>query len=210
MAVFSVHAQNTPGWLADKRGHLSASRMSDAIAFSAKGKPLECRKKHMMELVTERITDRSTDRFVTAQMLRGIELEPAARERYEEVTGNLVQQVGFAWHDTIEYFGASSDGLVGTSGAIEIKCHNDVKHLTIIEEGIVPLEHRPQMAAQCLVLGREWNDFVAYNPDMPEQFQIFIKRYTPTEEELSAIETGAIQFLAEVDQLFDKLTRGDF
>jgi len=206
---FSPHAQGTGAWLKDKLGILSASRMNDALDVTKKGVSSAARRKYMLELIAERMTDTLVERYVTAAMQDGIEREPMARELYEESTGNLVQQVGFCFHDTIEYFGASPDGLVGSDGMIEIKCCTVPVHLEIVLAGVVPPIHKKQMATQCLVLERSWNDFVAFNPLVAEPCQLFIKRYEPTMEELEEVETGAMTFLAELDTLWDRLTRGE-
>jgi len=205
---FSPHAQGTPAWLKERLGHLSASRMNDAMDITKKGESSAARRKYMMELIAERMTDTLVERYVTDAMKDGIEREPMARELYEERTGNLVQQVGFCFHDTIEYLGASSDGITG-AGMIEIKCCTTPVHLEIVLAGVVPPFYKKQMATQCLVLERPWNDFVAFNPLVAEPCRLFIKRYEPTKEELEEVENGAMTFLAELDVLWDRLTRGE-
>lgn len=63
------------------------------------------------------------------------------------------------------------------------------------------------MTLQCLVTGREWCDFVSFDPRVDERFRLFVRRFYPTKEQLAEVEAEAIQFLAEVDQMFDVLTR---
>lgn len=209
MARFDVSAQGTAGWLKCRLGHLTASRMAEAMAFTKKGEPMEARKKYQIELVAERMSDMATEKFVTAAMIHGIENEPIARERYEIITGNLVDQAGFAVHDTIEFFGCSVDGLVG-DGLIEIKCPTTHNYVEILLNNVVPDKYKPQMTCQCLITGREWCDFVAFDPRVPEAIQIFVKRFTPTKEELEEVKNHAIRFLAEVDEMFDRIITGSF
>ena len=60
-----------------------------------------------------------------------------------------------------------------------------------------------QMIAQIACTGREWVDFVSYDPRIKDpKRQIFIRRFTPTADEVAKVEDAARQFLAEVDQLF--------
>lgn len=209
MPRFSPHAQGTNAWLKERLGHLSASRMNDAMDINKKGESSAARRKYMMEMIAERMDDTLTEKYVTQAMMDGIEREPLARDLYEEVTGNLVTQAGFCFHDTIEYFGASVDGLVGSTGLVEIKCCTTPVHLEIVLAGQVPEKHKKQMATQCLITQREWCDFVAFSPVVAEPAQIFIKRYVPTKEELKAVEDGAIQFLSEIDQLWERLMYGE-
>ena len=72
--------------------------------------------------------------------------------------------------------------------------------------GVVPDDHKPQMALQCACTGRPWVDFVAYDPRMPEAQRLFVRRYTPTAEEIAEVEAEAVKFLAEVEEMFDQLT----
>lgn len=205
MPRFDVSPQGSPGWLKARLGNLSASRMSDAMAFSKKGEPLEARTKYMIELCAERLADRAVDRMITKAMEHGLEYEPFARDLYEEKTGNLVMQVGFALHDEIEFFGASSDGLVGHDGMIEIKCQATVNHIDMLHKGEIPERFKPQMIAQCAVLKRPWVDFVAYDPRLPAHTQLFIRRFTPTVDQIAEVEDHARRFLTELELMFDQV-----
>ncbi|MGL4679922.1 MAG: YqaJ viral recombinase family protein, partial [Plesiomonas shigelloides] len=102
MPKWDVSPQGSAGWLKSRCGCLTASRMADAMAFNKKGEPLESRKKYMVELLAERMTDTMVERYVTPAMQWGTQTEPEARGKYEEVSGNLVQECGFALHDTLE------------------------------------------------------------------------------------------------------------
>jgi putative phage-type endonuclease len=181
--------------------------MADAMDFGKKGIEGASRRKLKIELVAERMTDTLVSRYVTDAMAWGLEQEPAARARYEEVTGNIVVLCGFALHGEIPYFGASPDGLVGDDGLIEIKCPSTATYMEWIIGGGIPEQHKPQMAAQLAVTGRKWVDFVAFDPRVKvESHQIFIRRYEPPEEEIAGVEEAAKQFLAEVDSMFDRVT----
>lgn len=204
MPQFDTAEQGSTAWLMARLGHLTASRMAEAMAFTKKGEPTAERTKYMFELCAERLTDRMAEHYVTPAMQHGIESEPLARDAYEVATGNLVQQVGFARHDEIEFFGASSDGLVGVDGMIEIKCQTTTNHLQTIYNGVVPEKYKPQLLAQCAVLkGRSWCDFVAFDPRVAPEMQLFIRRFTPTAEEIAEVEEQAKKFLTELNQMFD-------
>lgn len=205
MPIWDNSEQGTVGWLKARLGRLTASRMGDAMSFTKKGVESEARRQLKYNLLAERVTDMACDNIVTRAMEHGIENEPVAREKYEEVTGTLVQQCGLAYHDEIEYFGASPDGLVGHEGLIEIKCPSSTKFIKWKLEGIVPEEHRPQMLAQLAVTKRKWCDFVAFDPRFPEQLQLWVIRYEPTAEEISAVEKSAQLFLDELETMFDIL-----
>lgn len=198
--------QGTPGWIKQRIGHLTASRMKDAMDFLKSGKPSENRTKYAMELVAERMCDYATSHYVTDAMQYGIDMEPHAKQAYEARTGLLLADAGFLVHPTIEWFGASPDGLVGADGLAEFKVPTPVTYVRWLANGVVPEEHKPQMLAQMACTGRQWCDFVAYNPRANVGSQLFIRRFQPDPEEVAKVEEYARQFLAEVDQLFELVT----
>lgn len=208
MPKWDVSEQGSSGWLMSRCGCLTASRMADAMAFSAKGLPLEARKKYMIELIAERMTGQMSSRFVTSAMEWGITTEPAAKMKYEEITGSFIENCGFALHDTIEFCGASPDGLIGNDGLIEIKCPTTSTHIEWILGGEVPEKHKPQMLLQMAVTGRTWCDFMSYDPRVPEPTCVFIRRYVPTLEEIKAVEDAAIKFLEELDLMWEIIVQG--
>ena len=200
--------QGSVEWLKNRCGMLTASRMADAMDFLKNRKEGAVRKKLKIELCAERMTDMMCERFVNDAMRWGIETEPFARERYEEITGNLVTKCGFAIHGDIPYFGASPDGLVGADGQVEIKCPTTQTFIEWVSGGVVPEQHKPQMISQLAVTGRKWCDFVAFDPRIKvEAHQIFIRRFEPPESDIVAVEEAAALFLSELDALFDTITR---
>ncbi len=201
--MWMTSEQQSPQWLKERCGCLTASRMADATAFLKGGKEAEARRKYKIELVAERMTDLMVSRFVTDAMQWGIEQEPYARARYEEITGNLVQPCGFAIHGDIPLFGASPDGLVGDDGLVEIKCPTTSTFVEWVSGGVVPAQHLPQMLAQLAVTGRKYVAFFAYDPRMKvRECRSFLRRFEPSEEDIVKTEEAAKQFLAETDALF--------
>ena len=188
----------TNQWHAARRGCLTASRMADAIAVLKNGKPSEARRKLMFDLLAERMTGNAVDHFVTPAMQWGIDQQAAATAAYEAETGELVGPEVFVLHPSIDWFGATPDGLVGSGGLIEIKCPTTPKFLAWRMAGEVPEEHRPQMLAQLACTGRQWVDFVAFDPRVQKGPQLFIRRFQPERAEIERIEAGARDFLAEL------------
>lgn len=197
-------AQGTPNWHAARRGHLTGSRMADVLAVLKNGKPAQARTDYLMEVVNERLTGIAETRFVTAAMQDGIDREPLARAEYEIVTGRDVRDAGFILHPTIEHFGATPDGLVGPDGLLEIKCVTRKTYLRWLTEGIVPPEYVPQMIAEAVCANREWVDFVAFHPDFGPR-KLFVRRFVPTLEERERVEAEARKFLADVEEMFDRV-----
>ena len=157
------------------RSHNGISGSSDVLAKTKTG-PAASRKNYAAELALERITGEKAQGYVSAPMLWGIENEPFARAAYELQMDFEVDQVGFIQHPFIERSGASPDGLVGTDGMVEIKCGNTATHVAWAVAGVVPPEHVAQLQWQMACTGRKWNDFVSFDPRMPEGQQLFIRR----------------------------------
>jgi putative phage-type endonuclease len=198
--------QGTGEWFNARTGKLTASRMRSAIKRLKNGDDSAERKNLKIEILCERITGDIVDKFVSTAMQWGIEKEPEAKAAYEKATGRIIRDVGFIDHPRIQFCGASPDGFVD-DGLIEIKCPTTSTHVGWILDGGIPEEHKAQMTLQAAVTGRSWVDFVSYDPRMPEPQQLLVKRFYPTAGEIAEIETEAEKFLAEVDALFETITR---
>jgi exodeoxyribonuclease (lambda-induced) len=205
--------QGTPAWIKARIGHLTASRMEDAMNYVQDGKAKKgeeqkykssaARTQYMGEVVAERITNLATDHYVTPEMKWGTEYEPFARAKYEIRNGVSVQQVGFIEHPKLAFFGGSPDGIVGFRKVLEIKCPTTTTFLKWRREGVVPEKHRPQMLANMLCTGLTEGVFVAYDPRIQVGDTYFQVEYVPTDEELYKVWMEAEKFLREVDELFD-------
>lgn len=200
--------QGSPEWLAARVGLVTASRITDVLAKPKSGSGVSAtRAGYLGELVAERLTGISAaSPFQSEDMRRGIELEPDARFAYEERTGQIVLECGLVLHPRMKS-GASPDGLAGDSGLVEIKCPRTHTHIAYLERGVPPADYTPQMAWQCACTGREWVDFVSFDPRMPEDLQLFVVRYTPTMEYLQELEKAVEAFIGEVDAKIAMLTK---
>ena len=198
----ATNTQRTAEWFAARVGCLTASRAAAAIERTKAGKPTAKYAAMLDEIIVERLTGEPAEHFETPAMRWGTEHEDEAREAYELATGELVEQTGFVPHPSIEYLGASPDGLIGDDGLLEIKCPNTLTHIQRVRAGVVPDEYKPQMLVQLLCTGRKWVDFVDFDPRIPAQYaskRLLIVRYEPTAEELETASIRCQEFLAEVD-----------
>lgn len=196
--------QRSTEWFMQRLGHLSGSRINDALTFLAKGGESEKRIQLRYELASERMTGLPTPSYTNGAMQWGIDTESLARGAYEAEKGVMVDEVGFIKHPSIEWAGASPDGLI-QGGLIEIKCPASTTHIKYLTAGVVPSQYKPQMLWQMACTKREWCDFVSYDPRMPEDLQLFITRFEPLNSELAEIEEKAEQFLQTVDELVTQL-----
>lgn len=193
--------QGTPEWMAMRLGKLTASRMADVLA----AKTTAARRNYIAQLVAERLTGTVGESFSNAAMCWGVEHEPLARAEYEILTDCSVDQVAFVDHPTIEWCGASPDGLASDDGLVEIKAPNTATHIDYLLGQKPPAKYVPQMALQLACTGRQWCDFVSYDPRLPEEHRLFVVRYTPDPAYLETIDKEARAFLAEVAETIDRL-----
>lgn len=195
-------------WLRQRSGKLTASRMATAMDFLKNGNPSKARSDYIRELVAERITGDSAPHFVSDAMRWGLERESDAKMAYQTMTGDFIRESSFYDHPMIDNFGATPDGEIDGRGLIEIKCPTTSTFVGWVLAGVVPPEHEPQMCAQILCTGREWCEFVAFDPRIQDsKRQLFVRRYMPSAEKLAEIEAAAIKFLSDVDALFDAFTQ---
>jgi len=196
--------QGTPEWFAQRLGKVTASRVADIIAKTKTGVAAS-RGNYLAQLVAERLTGQAADSFKSGAMQHGTETEPMARMAYETETGQMVTEVAMIQHPKIEMAGASPDGLVGEDGLVEIKCPNTSTHIATLMADKAPSGYMAQMQWQMACTGRAWVDFVSFDPRMPEDMQLFIKRVPRDEKLIAEYEAEVIKFLAEVQDTVDKL-----
>lgn len=189
--------QGSDEWKQIRLGKVTASRVADIVAKTKSGYSTS-RANYAAQLICERLTGIPTDGFTNDAMRWGTETEPQARSAYEFYRDVDVDQVAFVPHPSIADTGASPDGLVGTDGLVEIKCPNTATHIETLTGKAVPAKYVTQIQWQLCCTGREWCDFVSYDPRMPEAMQFFCVRVHRVPEIIEELEGEVITFLGEV------------
>jgi putative phage-type endonuclease len=211
--------QGSDEWKAARLGKVTASRVADVVAKTKTGWGAS-RANYMAELLVERLTGVPADAYTNTAMQWGTITEPEARMEYQLSTGCEVQQVGFVPHPTITMAGCSPDGLivgdawdaglVGESaeraarvidaGLVEIKCPNSATHIETLlgRPPRVPDKYEKQIQFQLACTGRQWCDFVSYDPRLPEPMRLFIRRIERDHRQIAFLEECVEEFLAEL------------
>jgi putative phage-type endonuclease len=189
--------QGSPEWKALRCGKVTASRVADVVARTKTG-PSASRANYLAQLIAERLTGTAAETYSNAAMQHGTETEPEARAAYEFYQGVTVEQVAFVPHPKIDQAGASPDGLVDSDGLVEIKCPNTATHLETLLGQAVPAKYADQMQFQMACTGRQWCDFVSYDPRMPEHMRLFIRRVKRDDKRINDLETEIAGFLLEL------------
>ena len=199
--------QRSDDWFAARCGKLTASKLADAIAKTRSGWGAS-RENYRAELVAQRLTGICPDGFKSAAMQWGIDNEDEGRLAYEIATGSSVEQVGFMDHPTIEWAGASPDGLVGDDGMLELKCPNTATHIDwVLGRTKIPAKYMTQMYWQMACAGRQWVDFVSYDPRLPGELMLWIQRVERDDDRIAELEELAQEFLAAVSADIEALKR---
>ena len=191
--------QRTDDWFAARLGKVTASRIADVMAKTKTGYSAS-RANYHAQLVAERLSGTGADSFTNAAMQWGIDTEAQARIAYEFKHGIDVTETGFHDHPVITMSGASPDGLAGANGLVEIKCPNTATHIATLRGGSIDRKYVLQMHWQMACAGREWCDFVSFDPRLPLEMQLFVQRVDLDAALLSEIETEVKAFLSEVDE----------
>ena len=152
-------------------------------------------------LAYERITGEPSAVFAGNEWTnRGHELEPIARDLYQQKTGNEVEEVSFIKNLG---FGYSPDGLIGLDGAMEIKVKQPQVQISILRSGEIPKEHLDQLDGGLLCSDRNWIDFIAYCPNLPT----FIKRVYAEERkaQLEKLNTLIEKYNKQIDDVVNQI-----
>lgn len=170
MRIYNDFEQWTAEWLKLRKGVITWTRLK-ALA----SKPSTATYKWLLdELIAEDFAP-LPEVFQNDAMMRWNLLEPQAREEYEDMTWQKVDELWFCLHETKNYLGLSPDWLINYwtkkkpfyRKAIEIKCLWAKNHLKYIREDKVPAEHKWQVVNYFLVNeDLQELDFILYNPDV--------------------------------------------
>lgn len=190
--------QRSDEWFQIRMGKVTASRVADVIAKTKTGYGAT-RANYMAELLAERLTGTPAEKFTNAAMQWGVDNESAARQKYSEIKGVVVTEIGFVPHPRIELSGASPDGLVGMVGNLEIKAPNTATHIETLLSGSVANKYNIQMQWQMACCERDWCDFVSYDPRLPDEMQLFIQRVERDDKLIAELEKEVQEFLKELD-----------
>ena len=190
--------QGSDAWKQMRLGRATASRMADICATTKTGWGAS-RANYAAQLIAERLTGVVAESYSNAAMEWGNACEPEARAVYSFSTDLPVTLIDFVPHPSIPMSGASPDGLVGDDGLVEIKCPQTATQIDTLLKRTVPEKYILQMQWQMACTGRQWCDFVSYDPRMPENLRLFVKRIERDNALIADLEVKVAAFLLEVD-----------
>jgi predicted phage-related endonuclease len=159
--------QGTPEWQAARIGLITASEVKLILTPTLKIAANAETKKHLYELLAQRISGHVEPYFESYDMERGHSDEFTARELYKDNIED-VAECGFITNDDFGFtLGYSPDGLVGDDGLIECKSRRQKYQVQTLTEcvptQIIPSEYMMQIQTGLMVSGRKWCDFLSYS-----------------------------------------------
>ena len=200
----------TAEWLQLRCGRITGSRLGDVMAYSKqKGKDgieLKARADYRMELLAERLTRQTADHFVTNEMKWGAQQEDFCRSLYEQIKNVMVEQVCFAVHPSLDFTGASPDGLANDDGIIEIKCLTTANHLGVMKSRAVPQNYYDQCQWNMLCCERERCDFICFDSRLPSHLQMVIIPVLFDEPRVLELEAEAVKMHAEIEAIIEQFS----
>lgn len=210
--------QRDAEWFQVKTGKIGASSIHKAMSFLTRasgskkaGESSAVRDQFILELATELITRVPMEHYVSRAMDIGTQFEGKARIEYWQATGTEVEETGFVLHPSLDYAGASPDGLIGTDGGLEIKVPLLHTHMGYIRSQEIPDEYQKQMQFNMLCCERQWWDFCSYcppevYPEVPDRFRLYVQRLKADEAMHEAMTDACVKTMGEVTELVKVLS----
>lgn len=198
--------QGSHGWLVARIPFTTSSKVATVMAKGGGA----TRANYMATKVCEILTGEPVKGFKSKSMQEGNDREAESRELYQVITGNQVQEVGFAFIEE-ENHGSSSDGLVDEDGMIEIKNVLPAEQIRLLTTEKIKPEYVKQMQDQMYVYDRKWCDFVQTsfgdeeNGELPDKFKVKIIRVFRDEEMILSIRKEVAFFHHDLQELLTKL-----
>lgn len=206
--------QQSPEWYAARLGMVTASNFNKAVSSGRGSAPSKTRKDYMKALVYERIHGIPfPQKFKgNSAMDHGTETEDEARCYFASLMREDIKQVGF-----IEYnddIGFSPDGLMGDDTTLEIKCPELLTYMDYIEAGRIDFgslskAYRDQVQGGLFVTGRKYCYFVLYDARYPSRPCMYV-RFDRDEDYIKKLQVGIYMFVADMKEMYEKLTTPAF
>lgn len=205
MNIIESIEQGSQEWLELRIGKVTASKFKDVMTNGRGDKPSATAKSYMIKLVSEILRDEPLPFFENDVMKWGTETEPQARAMYELKNNVEVKEVAFV--ELNEFVGVSPDGLVGDDGLLEIKCPNTETQIKRYLDGVgLPKDYEAQVQGQLWVTGRQWCDFVSFDPRIDVEASYIQTRVYRDEEYIAKLEEKVSIFVEEMKSMINKLT----
>jgi exodeoxyribonuclease (lambda-induced) len=164
--------QRSETWFKERYGKFTASEIHKLLGVRGLG---ETGKSYAIEKAIEQLYGQVEDSYRGADMQRGVDLEPHAFKKFQEMHPEATESFMFPYG---EHAGASPDGVVGKDAILEIKCPRATKFFKIVADESIDKEYYAQMQMQMLCSNSDKAYFFNYCVIDGEEFHhtIEVKR----------------------------------
>lgn len=154
-------------WLELRRGKITGSHFGDLMSIG-RGKDevfSQTGLTYLRRVAAERFGSYYS---VSARAMDwGTENEAAAIAEYSATRFVNVNAERFQFFQYTSAIGCTPDGIVGEDGCIEVKCPFDpAVHVNTLLTQKVPKDYEWQVIGHLLCTGRQWCDFISFDPRM--------------------------------------------
>jgi putative phage-type endonuclease len=205
MEIIKNIEQGSKEWHDLRLGLVTASRVKDVMTKGRGNAPSKTAETYMYELLAELMTGEAKPFFENDAMKWGTETEPQARAMYEIKNNVNVNEVAFILSGETGNLGVSPDGLVGDNGLIEIKCPTTITQLKRSQSEKPYIDYYDQIQCQLWVSGREWCDFVSFDPRLDIEAGYIQVRVNADIEYIKSMKLKVLAFIEELTKLNNKL-----
>lgn len=207
LSKLEVAEKQLSNWQRARLGKITASKFG-LVRRLKNGDWGETALSYLYDLIGEHLTGQPSQTFTGSDATEwGNQYEAEALEAYTKRTGRKVQQSNtFLQHPELQFVGGTPDALCGEKGIIEVKCPFTFKnHLRTVITREIPDEYRAQVHGHLWLSGRQWCDFVSFDPRIPAKHKharLVIVRVTRNPMILNDLENTIGEFH---DLLLEKL-----
>lgn len=192
--------QGSEEWFAARRGIPTASMFATVMALGKGGGESKTRRKYMLQLAGEILTEESMETYSNEHMERGKLMEDEARRLYAFERNTELEQVGFIKRGRA---GCSPDSLIGTKRMLEIKTTLPHLLIDIHLRGEFPPEHRAQCQGNLWIAEREEIDIAIYWPKMP----LFVQTIHRDDRYIDGLARAVDEFNSELAYVVQQMRR---
>lgn len=156
----SNNEQRTQEWRKDRFGKFTSSEIYKLMGIRGLG---ETGKTYAIEKAIEELYGEMEENFTTYDMQRGIELEPLAFAKFQDLKEPEFIEVNKCnFFKLSDHSGSSPDGLVSDNAVLEIKCPKSTTFFELVATEEVDKKYFFQMQHQMMTTGKEKAYFFNY------------------------------------------------
>ena len=169
-------------WMQKRHGKITTSKFEALVGKGQKGAAFTKTGYAYLNLViAERLG--SWHSFKAGSTEWGKEHEAKALQAYQDRYGIEAECQPYQFFKLEDGIGGTPDATVGMVGCVEAKCPwNPAIHVNTLITREIPKEYIWQVEGHMLVTGRQWCDFISFDPRMSDPERLVAIRHNRNEE----------------------------